>query len=92
MSPTKMPIVAKRLPFKMSPFITLVPGPDLFTSGLFLGLKLGLPVGLGGAGGPIRPHVGLTQLAIPILTPKIGLGDESGPDIRWWESRVITPG
>jgi hypothetical protein len=28
--------------------ITLVPGPDLFTSGLFLGLKLGLPVGLGG--------------------------------------------
>jgi hypothetical protein len=25
------------------------PGPDLFLSGLFLRLKLGLPVGLGGA-------------------------------------------
>jgi hypothetical protein len=31
------------------------PGPDLFLSGLFLRLKLGLPVGLGGAGGPVRP-------------------------------------
>jgi hypothetical protein len=41
-----------------------------------------LPVGLGGAGGPVRPQAGLTQLATPILTPKIGLGDESGPDIR----------
>jgi hypothetical protein len=27
----------------------------------------------------------------PILTPKIGLGDESGPDIRWWERGVYYP-
>jgi hypothetical protein len=32
------------------------------------------------AGRGLRPL--LTQLATPILTPKIGLGDESGPDIR----------
>jgi hypothetical protein len=63
-------------------------GPDLFTSGLFLRLKLGLPVGLAGAEGPNQ----LTQLATSILTSKIGLGDESGPDIRWWENGVITPG
>jgi hypothetical protein len=31
-----------------------------------------------GAEGPNQ----LTQLATPILTSKIGLGDESGPDIR----------
>jgi hypothetical protein len=36
--------------------------------------------------------VGLAQLATPILTSKIGLGVESGPDIRWWENGVITPG
>jgi hypothetical protein len=53
-------------------------GPDLFTSGLFLRLKLGLPVGLAGAKGPDQ----LTQLVTPMLTSKIGLGDESGPDIR----------
>jgi hypothetical protein len=32
------------------------PGPDFFTSGLFLGLKSGLPVGLAGADGPVRPQ------------------------------------
>jgi hypothetical protein len=34
------------------------------------------------AGRGLRPL--LTQLATPILTPKIGLSDDSGPDIRWW--------
>jgi hypothetical protein len=37
------------------------PGPDLFTSGIFLRLKLVLPVGLAGAAGPVLPHAGLTQ-------------------------------
>jgi hypothetical protein len=46
------------------------PGPDLFLSGLFLRLKLGLLVGLAGAEGPVRPQAGLTQLATPILTLK----------------------
>jgi hypothetical protein len=41
------------------------PGPDLFTSGLFLRLKLGLPVGLAGAAGPVRPQAGLTQSGNP---------------------------
>jgi hypothetical protein len=40
-------------------------GPDLFTSGLFLRLKLGLPVGLAGAAGPVRPQAGLTQSGNP---------------------------
>jgi hypothetical protein len=34
--------------------------PNLFTSGLFLRLKSGLPVGLGGAEGPVRLQAGLT--------------------------------
>jgi hypothetical protein len=46
------------------------PGPDLFTSGLFSGLKLGLPVGLGGAGGPVRPQAGLTQSGNPNFNPE----------------------
>jgi hypothetical protein len=45
-------------------------GPDLFTSGLFLGLKSGLPVGLGGAVGPVRPQAGLTQPGNPDFNPK----------------------
>jgi hypothetical protein len=49
-------------------------GPDFFTSGLFLRLKLGLPVGLA------RPAAGR------------GLGDEIGPNSRWWDKVVITPG
>jgi hypothetical protein len=40
-------------------------GPDLFTSGLFLRLKLGLPGGLAGADGPVRPQAGLTQSGNP---------------------------
>jgi hypothetical protein len=48
----------------------LFSGPDFFTSGLFLGLKLGLPVGLGGAGGPVRPQAGLTQSGNPNFNPK----------------------
>jgi hypothetical protein len=41
------------------------------------------------------------DLYIKLILPKIsrtlftsgrGLGDESGPDIRWWENIVITPG
>jgi hypothetical protein len=71
-------------PTKCRLFITLVPsgcqngvaaflltsGPDFFTSVLFLRLKLGLPIGLAGAEGPIRPQAWLTQLATPILTLK----------------------
>jgi hypothetical protein len=48
----------------------LFSGPDFFTSGLFLGLKLGLPVGLGGAGGPVRPQAGLTQSGNPNFYPQ----------------------
>jgi hypothetical protein len=55
--------------------------PDLFTSGLFLRLKLGLPVGLAGAVGPVRPQAGLTQSGNPDFnTQKEVL--VSGPDIR----------
>jgi hypothetical protein len=57
-------------------------GPDLFTSGQ---IGLGRPT----AGRGLRPL--LTQLATPILTSKRGLGDESGPDIRWWEKKSYYP-
>jgi hypothetical protein len=61
------------------------PGPDLFTSGLFLRLKSGLPVGLGGAEGPVRPQAGLTQSGNPdfntqkevlVMRVVLTLGDE----------------
>jgi hypothetical protein len=41
------------------------------------------------AGQGLRPL--LTQLATPILTPKIGLADDSGPDIRWWKKGLYYP-
>jgi hypothetical protein len=49
----------------MSASISASVSPDLFTSGLFLRLKTGLPVGLAGAAGPVRPQAWLTHLATP---------------------------
>jgi hypothetical protein len=61
-------------------------GPDLFTSGLFWGLR---------PDGGLRPL--LTQLATPILTLKKRSwwwewSWQPAAGVRWWETGVINPG
>jgi hypothetical protein len=57
----------------ISSLVIYDPGPDLFLSGLVLRLKLGLPVGLAGAGGPVRPQAGLTQSGNPNFSTQNGV-------------------
>jgi hypothetical protein len=81
-----MRVLLTRVPLKtFSPNI-IFPLNSIFATYL---LQAYFGLGRPAAGRGLRPL--LTQLATPILTSKIGLGDESGPDIRWWEKGLYCP-